>query len=145
MTHEIPAICKNVHPRKFLAIYTVMIWCIHMVCFLPPLGHHSKIHVCSYCLINHCTTVYTSQAFQSVSDKSGAAKTLLSLAGSLTDSLLQKMTNKAERLALTAHLPPSQLEWVRKQVGKTRLTRGFVVHPLYSVSVDCMYILGTHL
>ena len=125
MTHEIPA--KRSPAEVFGYIHGNDMVHTHGL-LLPLLGHNSKNHVCSYNSLNHCTTV--SQAFQSVSDKSGAAKTLLSLAGSLIDSLLQKMTNKAERLALTAHLPPSQLEWVRKQVGKTRLTRGFVVHPL---------------
>ena len=62
------------------------------------------------------------QAFQSVRDKSQAARDLLSLAGLLTDSLLQGMASKPERLALTAQLPPSQLEWVRKQVRLDKQT-----------------------
>lgn len=50
-------------------------------------------------------------------DKSRAALDLLSLAGCLTDILLQQIGSKPERLALTAQLPPTQLEWIRKQVS----------------------------
>ena len=63
------------------------------------------------------------QAFQSVGDKLLAGRKLLSLAGCLADHLLQQVASKPQRLALTAQLPPSQLEWIRKQVSNNILDK----------------------
>ena len=41
----------------------------------------------------------------------------------LADHLLQQVANKPQRLALTAQLPPSQLEWIRKQVSNNILDK----------------------
>jgi hypothetical protein len=63
------------------------------------------------------------EAFQSVGDKLMAGRELLSLAGCLADHLLQQVASKPQRLALTAQLPPSQLEWIRKQVSNNVLDK----------------------
>ena len=59
---------------------------------------------------------YIVQVFLSVSDKTKLSPDLLSLAGCLADHLLQNMEVKSDQLALFSQLPPSFLEWLRKQV-----------------------------
>ena len=79
-------------------------------------------YICVIIMTRHCT-----QAFQSVQDKSQAVLDLLSLAGCLTDMLIQKIASKSERLALTAQIPPTQLEWIRKQVPKCYNYTGIII------------------
>ena len=51
-----------------------------------------------------------------MTDKTKLSPDLLSLAGCLADHLLQNMEVKSDQLALLSQLPPSFLEWLRKQV-----------------------------
>lgn len=64
----------------------------------------------------HTFHYFPEQAFQSIEHKSRVCPDLLSLAGYLTDHLIQQIASKPDRLALTAQIPPTLLEWVRKQV-----------------------------
>lgn len=52
-----------------------------------------------------------------MSDKEAVLGDLLSLAGYMTEQLIQNVQEKSSKLSLLAQTPPTLLEWIRKQVG----------------------------
>ena len=51
-----------------------------------------------------------------MNDKEAVLGDLLSLAGYMTEQLIQNV-QKSSKLSLLAQTPPTLLEWIRKQVG----------------------------
>lgn len=51
-----------------------------------------------------------------IDDKKDVLEDLLSLAGHLTDILIDQIQDKKSKLALAAQTPPTLFEWIRKQV-----------------------------
>ncbi|KAL5477525.1 hypothetical protein EMCRGX_G024335 [Ephydatia muelleri] len=85
------------------------------------------------------------QVFLSATDKTKLSPDLLSLAGCLADHLLQNMEVKSDQLALLSQLPPSFLEWLRKQSASSANKSCVRIEPSWKTLSQLLLLIQPYL